>query len=59
MTTTTKLLFVSRFRAVEALPRFERSRFGYFTLGIPPGIGDVVREVLLFLVKAGKFSLAL
>ena len=59
MTTTTKLLVVSRIRAVEALPRFSGSRFGFLSVDLPPGFGTVVREVLTMLAKIGKFSLAL
>ena len=59
MTTATKLLFVSRFRAVEALPRFSGSRFGFLSVDLPPGFGSFLREVLTLLAKVGKASLAL
>ena len=59
MTATTILLVVSRFRAVEALPRFSGSRFGFLSVDLPPGFGSFLREVLTLLAKVGKASLAL
>jgi len=59
MTATTKLLVVSRFRAVEALPRFSGSRFGFLSVDFPPGFGSFLREILTILSNVGKVSLAL
>ena len=59
MTATTKLVVVSRIRAVEALPRFSGSRFGFLSVDLPPGFGSFLREVLILLAKVGKVSLAL